>query len=45
MRVDGQAEWREVDLQVVYEVERRAWLGQFTPTSAEAFSTTSTTTL
>jgi Restriction endonuclease len=31
MRVDGQAEWREVDLQVVYEVERRAWLGQFTP--------------
>jgi hypothetical protein len=31
LRVDGQAEWREIDLQVVYEVERRAWLGQFTP--------------
>jgi hypothetical protein len=31
LRVDGQAEWRHVDLQVVYEVERRAWLGQFTP--------------
>ena len=30
-RVDGQGEWRHVDLQVVYEVERRAWLGQFTP--------------
>jgi hypothetical protein len=31
LRVDGQAEWRDVDLQVVYEVDRRAWLGQFTP--------------
>jgi hypothetical protein len=31
LRVDGQAEWRAVDLQVVYEVDRRAWLGQFTP--------------
>jgi hypothetical protein len=31
LRVDGQTEWRDVDLQVVYEVDRRAWLGQFTP--------------
>jgi hypothetical protein len=31
MRVDGQAEWRDVDLQILYEVDRRAWLGQFTP--------------
>jgi hypothetical protein len=31
LRVDGHAEWRDVDLQVVYEVDRRAWLGQFTP--------------
>jgi hypothetical protein len=31
LRVDGQAEWRDVDLQVVYQVDRRAWLGQFTP--------------
>jgi hypothetical protein len=31
LRVDGQDEWRDVDLQIVYEVDRRAWLGQFTP--------------
>lgn len=35
LRVDGQAEWRDVDLQIVYEIDRRAWLGQFTPNQCQ----------